>query len=110
MSELAPEEIRELAEVAEVFSVSVMPGWKRIKGMMESLVAEAHEEMIGAVYATETIQAGLLGRWRQREAMLRAVLDYVAKAERERQRITQEIAERAREREQDLQVSGYVDE
>jgi hypothetical protein len=65
---------------------------------METFVAEAHEDMVEAVFASAETKAGLLTRWQQRETMLRGVLDYVAQCDRERKRILEEIAEREKER------------
>ena len=44
---------------------------------MEKFVEEAHEDMFGAVYASDSIKAALQMRWQQREAMLRGVKDYL---------------------------------
>ena len=108
MSQLDPEEVRELAEVAEVYSLSCTPGWGRIKDLMVYEVANAHEDMVGNVSNDPMTYMRLQLRWQQREALLRAVLDYVAKAERDHKRILAEIREREKQRIEDHDIQMYT--
>ena len=51
---------------------------------MRTFVDEASEDMIGAVYATAEVKAGLQNRWQQRVSMLRGVEKYVQSCEDEK--------------------------
>jgi hypothetical protein len=74
---LSPQELEHLAEVREVTITANSPGWIRILRQMEQFVAEAHEDMFGAIYASDAVKANLQCRWQQREAMLRGVKAYI---------------------------------
>lgn len=91
-------ELAELRELQEVYELAASSGWKsRIEPLISSLVAEANEEMLGAVYATEQIKAALLTRWQQRVAVQRAILSYIGDCEARRTRILEEIEARRKE-------------
>ncbi len=93
--DLSQNEREQLLELQEVFDLSNSRGWiARILPLMEGLVNEAHEEMLGAVYASVEIKAALLTRWQQREAMMRAVKSYIEDCKQQRSSILEEIAER----------------
>lgn len=52
---------------------------------MKAFVEEASEDMVGAVYASDSIKAALQMRWQQRTAMLRGVEKYISECEFKRQ-------------------------
>lgn len=81
---LTAQELDHLSEVREVCQTANTAGWRRILEQMKEFVAEANEDMIGAVYATDSIKAALQMRWQQRESMLRGVQKYVEGCESER--------------------------
>lgn len=92
---LSNDELIELQELQEVHNLTTMPGWKtRILPLLNSLVSEANEEMLGAVFATVEVKASLLTRWQQRVAVQRAVLGYIDECSQRRTRILEEIKER----------------
>lgn len=97
-NQLERTELQLLAELREVYQTVNSAGWQRIQKLMESQVAEAHEDMLGAVFATAEVKAAYLTRWQQREAMCRGILDYIAQCDRERKRILEEIEEREKQR------------
>lgn len=107
--ELAKDELLELAELREIYVVINTPGWNRLKKMMQSLVDEAQEDMLSAVYATNEIKAAFLTRWQQREAMMRAVTFYVESCEQRRKLILEEIAERNNERQQEKELYAFME-
>jgi hypothetical protein len=92
---LDPDEIEALSELRDIQTLINSPGWTlRLRPLLESLVNEAEEEMLGAVFATTDVKASMLTRWQQRKAMLRAVLQYIESCETKRKRILEEIEER----------------
>jgi len=52
---------------------------------MKLFVEEAHEDMVGAGYASDSIKASLQTRWQQRISMLRGVESYVSGLQSERE-------------------------
>jgi len=87
-------EALQLAELREIYQTTNTAGWQRLKQLMESLVEEAHEAMIGNISSDPMTYMRFQLRWQQREAMLRGVLDYIGNCERDRKRILEEIQER----------------
>lgn len=93
--DLDPEEVKQLHEVREVCNTSYTVGWTAyLLPKIREFVDEAHEDMVGALHASDAVIGGLTKRWQQRESMLRGILDYVARCEEDRKRILQEIEER----------------
>ena len=86
-------ELEHLAEVREVCQTVNSGGWRRILAQMEAFVQEAQEDMIGAVYASDSIKAALQMRWQQRVAMLRGVEKYVSACENERTALLSEVTQ-----------------
>ncbi len=84
---LTPSELDHLAEVREVCNLVNTPGWHRVLKQMKAFTDEAHEDMIGAVYATAEIKAALQNRWQQRISMLRGVESYIKACEEEKQQL-----------------------
>jgi len=98
--ELDPEEAKQLREVSEVCNVSSTIGWVGyLLPKIKEFVEEAHEEMLGAIHASDAVMGGLTKRWQQRESMLRGILKYIESCEDEKKRILQEIEERKRQNE-----------
>jgi hypothetical protein len=96
--ELDPEEVKQLHEVREVCNTSYTVGWTGyLLPKIKEFVEEAHEDMLGAVHASDAVMGGFTKRWVQREAMLRGILEYVARCEDDRKRILQEIEERKKQ-------------
>jgi hypothetical protein len=83
-SPLTITELEHLAEVREVCRTVNTSGWHRILSQIKAFVDEAQEDMVGAVYASDSIKAALQMRWQQRVAMLRGVEKYVTECENER--------------------------
>ncbi len=90
---LSPQELEHLAEVREVTVTANSGGWIRILRQLEKFVAEAHEDMFAAIYASDAVKANLQCRWQQREAMLRGVKNYIAECEAEK-RLLLEMSQR----------------
>jgi len=87
---LTQPELDHLAEVREVCRTVNTSGWHRILAQMKAFVAEAQEDMVGAVYASDSIKAALQMRWQQRVAMLRGVEKYIDECEFERKMLIEE--------------------
>jgi len=83
-SPLTAQELQHLAEVREVTRTTNSAGWRLILERMRAFVNEAQEDMVGAVYASDSIKASLQMRWQQRVAMLRGVESYIKSCEDER--------------------------
>jgi len=97
-NQLDKTEAQELAELREIYQTTNSAGWVRIKDLMQGLVDEAHEDMIGNTSAEPMTYMHKQLRWQQREAMMRGVLDYIAQCDHDRKRILDEITEREKER------------
>jgi hypothetical protein len=95
MEVLTAQELEHLAEVREVTTCANSAGWIRILQQMEKFVAEAHEDMFGAVYASDAIKANLQNRWQQREAMLRGVKQYVGDCEEQKKLLIESVTPRS---------------
>lgn len=93
---LDPAEQAQLSELGEVFNTVHSAGWKRIHALLEELVEEAHEDMFGALGTLED-RGVLTLRWQQREAMKRAVENYISDCISKRANILDEIARREEE-------------
>jgi hypothetical protein len=95
---LTTDELSELTELQEVHQLATSNGWRtRLLPLLESLVAEASEEMLGAVFATVEVKASLLTRWQQRQAVLRSVVSYIQSCEDRRKMILEGIEQRRKE-------------
>jgi len=81
---LTQSELAHLAEVREICRTINTAGWRMIISQMKAFVQEAQEDMVGAVYATDSIKAALQMRWQQRVSMLRGVEKYISECESER--------------------------
>lgn len=92
---LTQQELDHLAEVREVCQTAGSSGWHRILKQMRAFVDEATEDMLGAVYATAEVKAGLQNRWQQRVSMLRGVEKYVQGCESERDMLLSEARQRS---------------
>jgi hypothetical protein len=88
---LSPQELEHLAEVRDVTVTAASAGWMRIVREMERFVAEAHEDMFGAVYASDSVKANLQCRWQQREAMLRGIKAFVNECEAEKNTLVETL-------------------
>ena len=88
---LTAQELDHLSEVREVCQTVNSQGWRRILEQMQKFVAEAQEDMVGAVYATDSIKASLQMRWQQRVAMLRGIESYVSSCESEKKLLLEEV-------------------
>ena len=97
-NQLERTELQLLAELREIHHTTNTAGWTRLRTLIEGFVDEAHEDMLGAVFASAEVKAAYLTRWQQREAMRRGIMDYIAQCDRERNRILEEIEERERQR------------
>ena len=87
---LTQQELDHLAEIREVCRTVNTSGWHRILTQMKAFVAESQEDMVGAVYASDSIKAALQMRWQQRVAMLRGVEKYIDECEFERRVLIEE--------------------
>src|SRR6266576_1507531 len=92
-SPLTTQELAHLAEVREICRTINTAGWRMILDQMKAFVQEAQEDMVGAVYATDSIKASLQMRWQQRVAMLRGVESYISACESEREQLLLESRE-----------------
>lgn len=107
---LSPQELEHLAEVRDVTVTASSAGWLRIMREMERFVAEAHEDMFGAVYASDAVKANLQCRWQQREAMLRGIKAYVNECEAEKTMLVETLNDRsAPHAERDQESTGWED-
>lgn len=107
---LDPQEAQQLAELREVFQTTNTAGWHRIKKLMEALVEEAHEAMIGNISSDPMMYMRLQLRWQQREAMLRGVLEYIGSCDKQRKLILEEIAEREKPVEEQYRGGPQLEE
>lgn len=95
MEQLDPEEIRELQKYQAIYEMSCTAGWKAyMLPQMQAWAEEAHEDMLGAQYGSPEVRSGLMGRWQQRETVVRAVEAYVSECNAARLRIKEDIEER----------------
>lgn len=98
--ELDPEELKQLHEVREVCNTSYTVGWTAyLLPKIREFVDEAHEDMVGALHASDAVIGGLTKRWQQRESMLRGILEYVQRCEDDKKRIIAEGTKRENENE-----------
>lgn len=81
---LAPEELQHLSELREVLRTTATPGWLIIIRRMQEDADEAHEELLGAAYATDSALAGLARRWQQRESVVRSLKQYIQSCEEQK--------------------------
>ena len=80
---LTEQEVRHLDELRMISQTIRTPGWGIIVRKMQEDADEAHEDIIGAAYATDTALAGLTRRWQQRESVVRSLKNYVQSCEDE---------------------------
>jgi len=84
-----------LHELREVLATTQTPGWMIIIRRMQEDADEAHEELLGAAYATDTALAGLARRWQQRESVVRSLKQYIAGCEEQKKMLLTEQLERS---------------
>lgn len=91
---LAPEELSHLSELREVLLTTATPGWQIIIRRMQEDADEAHEELLGAAYATDSALAGLARRWQQRESVVRSLKQYIKSCEEQKKMLLETETER----------------
>lgn len=75
--ELEAEEKKALREAQYFESLSHSPAWPKLKEYMQALVDEASEAMAGNISNEPMTYMRFQIRWQQRQAMMRAVIQYV---------------------------------
>ena len=94
-SPLTAEELAHLAEVREVLRTASTPGWQHILRQIRKFTDEAEQELLGAVYATPEVKAGMATRWQQRKAVLLGVIRYIQECESIKTQLLEEAKERS---------------